>query len=66
MNAMVMVMVIEQDKEYVCQSCDEAFFYFCSGEEEIVCPRCGARGVQWILPVSELKSDDDQFEKTAP
>jgi rubrerythrin len=43
------IRAIEGAQEYVCQLCDERFF--CTDAADLVCPKCGARGEEYLLAI---------------
>lgn len=47
----------ELGEGYLCQMCDEAFFHL--GTEEPTCPKCNAKGTDWLTPLP-LKEEDEQ------
>ncbi len=45
-----------EEKEFMCLICDASFL--CFGAKDPVCPKCGAKGLDVVVPSSELDEEE--------
>ena len=45
-------------EEYVCQACEEKFFYLPPGH--LICPKCGGDDPEFLLRLEAMEEEDER------